>query len=109
LEDDQFYKNSLKEFTDAGYEGPDAERLAANATKMNRLQGDLDEAGTPEVDDLTRIGGNAAKVGLFPDGAQDKQDQLRDLAQQQVDALETIKQTGETALRLAENEERKAK
>jgi hypothetical protein len=109
LEDDKFYQDALKGYNAADIKGPEAERLARNDTKMNRLQSDLDEAGTPEVDDLTRMGGNAAKTGLFPNGTQDKQEQLRDLAEQQAGLLAEILAQNSKALGLAESELRNGK
>ena len=112
LEDDQAYKESYDKYTKAGFEGGEggeADRLAKNDTKMNRLAADLNEEGKVQVDDLTRVGGNAAKTGLLPTSAGDKQDQLRAIAQEQADTLKQIKETNERALYLVQAEERKGK
>jgi hypothetical protein len=106
IEDDKFEKERRADYLAQGYDTNEADALSASDKKMNRLKKDLDEAGTPQVDDLTRAGGNAAKVGLFPTQTQDKQDQLRVLAQEQANLLRQIAAQNSQGLSLAQSEMR---
>ena len=102
LEDDKFEKEQKASYLAEGYTKDESDTLSASDRKMNRLKKDLDEAGTPQVDDLTRAGGNAAKVGLFPTQTQDKQAELQRLAQEQSTLLRQIANQGSEALRLSQ-------
>lgn len=106
FEDDKFEKEQKASYLEQGYTKDESDALAANDRKMNRLKKDLDEAGTPQVDDLTRAGGNAAKIGLFPTQTQDKQAELLRAAADQAALLRTIAGQGAEALRLSQAEVR---
>lgn len=109
LEDDEMRKESIKKYESQGFRGKEAENLAEGDVKINRLRKDLDEAGNIPVDDLTRVGGNASKLGLLPSSQQDKQEQLRQEVEKQTAKLDSILSINKQALDLGKAEDRKGK
>jgi hypothetical protein len=107
LQDEANSESKAKEFRDAGYGAKDAEKLAKNATEMERLASDIEKQRTTRVDSLTAVGGGSGFVGLTP--SQDKLDRLRDLTEKQNALLDKISKTNDSALKMAEAELRKDK
>jgi hypothetical protein len=103
LEDEDYRRSRKQGYVDEGYTEPEAARLAERDTEANRLRADLQEMGKPQVDDLTRLGGNASKSGIFLPGM-DKQERLANLAEKQVAVLERILNQNNQAIGLAREE-----
>lgn len=107
LQDEANSESKAKEFRDAGYGAKDAEKLAKNATEMERLASDIEKQRTTRVDSLTAVGGGSGFVGLTP--SQDKLDRLRELTEKQNGFLDRIARNNEDAFRIAQAELRKDK
>ncbi len=107
LQDEAVSESKAKEFRDAGFDSPDADKLAKNATEMERLASDIEKQRTTRVDSLTAVGGGSGFVGLTP--SQDKLDRLRELTQKQNELLDKISKDNARALQLAETELKKDK